>query len=416
MIKRKTALANQRKTDVVTNRRDELQIGGYGEGYLLHRSQQIVEDKSKVTDIFSPEAEKSIPRFDNSELTIGKVLGRGGFCAVSEVVKVELHGVPRAQPMRGRHRQDEHHIYNIVQDRHFMAQHYIRKGRDYRYAIKQLKSDVTKDAQTFINGIVDLAIEARFLSVIRHPNIIKMRAVSSCTPFSRDYYVVLDRLYDILTRRLSAWKKKTPGRMSANKKKIAFWVERITVAHDIASALNYLHNLRIVYRDLKPDNIGFDVRGDVKLFDFGLSRELPRRMLANGTYHMTGDTGSPRYMAPEVALERDYNEKADVYSFGILLWQICSTDIPFDKFTTSLFRTKVVEKGYRPKLDPKWPSGIQTLLNCCWQVDIPHRPSMRQVVGELQHELASKTDENNFDPLDISSRSAKSARALQLNN
>lgn len=55
----------------------------------------------------------------------------------------------------------------------------------------------------------------------------------------------------------------------------------------------------IIYRDLKPDNIGFDVRGDVKLFDFGLSRELPERKLDDGTYHMTGDTGSPRYMAPE---------------------------------------------------------------------------------------------------------------------
>jgi len=281
-----------------TQQRGELTIDGYGEGYLLQRSKQIVEEKSRHTDIFSIEADQCIPRFDNSELTLGKMLGRGGFCAVSEVIKVELRGVPR--PSRpGRGQQDEHHIYNVVQDRQFMAHHYIRRGKDYRYAIKKLKPDVTKDAQTFINGIVDLAIEARFLAVIRHPNIIKMRAVSSSTPFSRNYYVVLDRLYDILTRRLTTWKKKMPGRMTAQKKKVIFWVERITVAHDIASAINYLHNLRIIYRDLKPDNIGFDVRGDVKLFDFGLSRELPRQTLADGTYNMTGDTGSPRYMAPE---------------------------------------------------------------------------------------------------------------------
>lgn len=54
-----------------------------------------------------------------------------------------------------------------------------------------------------------------------------------------------------------------------------------------------------MYRDLKPDNIGFDVRGDLKLFDFGLSRQLPPQRLTDGTYRMTGDTGSPRYMAPE---------------------------------------------------------------------------------------------------------------------
>ena len=56
----------------------------------------------------------------------------------------------------------------------------------------------------------------------------------------------------------------------------------------------------IVYRDVKPDNIGFDVRGDVKIFDFGLAKEINRsKVLGDGTYQMTGDTGSPRYMAPE---------------------------------------------------------------------------------------------------------------------
>ena len=53
----------------------------------------------------------------------------------------------------------------------------------------------------------------------------------------------------------------------------------------------------IVYRDLKPDNIGFDVRGDVKIFDFGLAKEFnPANVLDDGTYKLTGDTGSPRYM------------------------------------------------------------------------------------------------------------------------
>jgi serine/threonine protein kinase len=56
----------------------------------------------------------------------------------------------------------------------------------------------------------------------------------------------------------------------------------------------------IIYRDLKPDNVGFDVRGDVKIFDFGLAKEIdPRQMDAEGTYKLTADTGSLRYMAPE---------------------------------------------------------------------------------------------------------------------
>jgi hypothetical protein len=71
----------------------------------------------------------------------------------------------------------------------------IRKGKDPRYAIKQLSDDIVlQDPHNYINGLMDLAIEARFLAVIRHPNIIKMRAVGVGTPYSRDFFIMLDRL------------------------------------------------------------------------------------------------------------------------------------------------------------------------------------------------------------------------------
>jgi len=87
------------------------------------------------------------------------------------------------------------------------------------------------------------------------------------------------------------------------------------LAFQISAAISYLHSNGIIFRDLKPANVGFDVRGDVRIFDFGLARIMP----ANGdpytdTFDMSG-AGSPRYMAPECLIGQPYNLKVDVYSF-----------------------------------------------------------------------------------------------------
>lgn len=166
---------------------------------------------------------------------------------MSQINKVTLKDGTASTKTRER---DEDDIAHLVQDREFMSKYCLRDGKDPRYAIKQLSDDmVLKDPHTFVNGIIDLAIEAKFLAVIRHPNIIKMRAMSVGTPYSRDFFVVLDRLYDIMTVRLVTWKKRKPGGFKKlmdpkGKKATAFWLERITVAHDLAAALKYLHSLK----------------------------------------------------------------------------------------------------------------------------------------------------------------------------
>lgn len=104
----------------------------------------------------------------DTELTLGRVLGRGGFCVVSEVTKIALKKQDD-QTNSTRKSDDEHFIHNLVQDRAFMAGHYIRQGKDCRYAIKKVQDSCRKEPQIFINAVVDLAVEARFLAVIRHP-------------------------------------------------------------------------------------------------------------------------------------------------------------------------------------------------------------------------------------------------------
>lgn len=402
-------------------------IGHYTESHLLKRSAEIVAKKGSENTIFDEDADKRIPKFKTSELTIGRVLGRGGFCVVSEITKVTLRDSSRqASTKSGKQKrrssnnledleEEEYQITNIVQDRKFMEQHCIRGGKDARYAIKKLSDDCMKDPSLFVNGIVDLAIEARFLAVIRHPNIIKMRAVEIGPPSSKEFFVVLDRLYDIMSQRVKTWKKRQPSRFldRKGKKREALWLERVTVGHDLACALKYMHSLNVIYRDLKPDNIGFDVRGDVKIFDFGLAKQLnPDKRDKNDCYKLTGDTGSPRYMAPEVALFNPYNLTVDCYSFGILFYQILAMETPFEHYNMSMFKKSVILGGVRPKPNPKWPEGISTLLRKCWHVKISERPSMEDIVSEIRREITRHTDDEVHELLDASRKSEMSMHHL----
>ena len=177
---------------------------------------------------------------------------------MTEVTKITLHdnGSSRKDSSGVNKLDDEHRIHDIVQDREFMSSHCIRQGKDYRYAVKQIQDSVRSSADTYVNALVDLALEARFLSVVRHPNIIKMRAMNNGSIYEPTFFVVLDRLYDILSKRLAAWKKRLGNKMAKlmdrnGKKKLAFWLERLTFAYDLACALKYLHDLGVLYRDLK---------------------------------------------------------------------------------------------------------------------------------------------------------------------
>ena len=231
-------------------------IGEFSEAHLLKTAKNAVAEKTKNSTILDKEAEDRIPKFKMSELNLGKVLGRGGFCVVNEITKITLadngeDGKKSGDGNSIHQLDDEHHIYNIVQDRKFMSSHCIRSGRDYRYALKILQESSHKDPQTFVSGVVDLAIESRFLSVVRHPNIIKMRAMADMEDAfaSSKFFVVLDRLYDILTVRVVKWKKSQVKGMKKlfdrkGKKALAFWVERLTVAYDLACALKYMHDLQ----------------------------------------------------------------------------------------------------------------------------------------------------------------------------
>jgi serine/threonine protein kinase len=122
----------------------------------------------------------------------------------------------------------------------------------------------------------------------------------------------------------------------------------------------------------------------VKLFDFGLMTCVKRSSNPCDTFVMTGCTGSLRYMAPEVALRKAYNEKVDIYSFGIILWQMVTGSLPFKGVSKAEYMAEVVGAGKRPKLSKDMPLELTSLMSKCWDEDHARRPTGKQIVEMLE--------------------------------
>lgn len=163
--------------------------------------------------------------------------------------------------------------------------------------------------------------------------------------------------------------------------------ERLDVAQQLADAIAYLHSQNVLHRDLKPDNIGFDINGDLKVFDFDIARVCPtneetgfsRRFDEDQTFLMTQKVGSPRYMSPECARREPYNLKADVYSYAVLAHQILTLQKPYDDVTDDDHDELVFVKGIRPFIPVALPNNTKELLHCAWSHTISERPNMETV-------------------------------------
>ncbi|KAL3827487.1 hypothetical protein ACHAXA_003756 [Cyclostephanos tholiformis] len=313
-------------------------------------------------------------------------------------------------------------------------------------ALKCLRPSVRAQTRKFIIGAEDLAHETAILACLDHPNIIQLHGrAEGCfsTAFQigssgrgdhgeeeeggkrkkhisiEGYFIILDRLVDTLTDRIVEWRDEcraiafatiphppspppqavsingsvpparaavvTPDADSTLRERLC---ERLKVAYSIADALEYLHSHHIVFRDLKPANVGFDCNDCVKVFDFGFATSIAPLLSRpyNGYGPLTETCGTRRYMAPEVALKLGYGSEVDVYSFGMLLWEVCALEKPFESIlSVDEFHDIVTLYGKRPSLhiDPLWPSSLKALMSRCWSTDPLDRPTMAEVKSRL---------------------------------
>jgi serine/threonine protein kinase len=170
------------------------------------------------------------------------------------------------------------------------------------------------------------------------------------------------------------------------------WTQQLQMCTDVASAMVYLHSFKpqIIHRDLKSFNlllVNKVVRGTVphvKVSDFGVARMKEHAQAEWGS--MTAAAGTCHWMAPEVFEGTKYDEKADVYSFGMLLFEIICREVPFEDQHVAEVARKIM-RGERPDLDavpPDCPGRLQNLMINCWDHDPTLRPSSSAVLALLR--------------------------------
>lgn len=277
----------------------------------------------------------------------------------------------------------------------------ITKRNGYsRYAVKRIRDDLLDNPQWKIEAVSDLACEAKFLQSLKHPNIVRMRGTMGehGTP---DFGLILDCLKEILSDKLVVWKKSLQkakgtfgliGRNVPQQRKL--FSEQLLAVYDIARGLKFLHSKKIIYRDLKPENIGFSVRGEVRIFDFGVAKELKAQDLIDPPfgYNATGLTGTRRYMAPEVLLSAPYGPPADVFSFTILAWQMLSLKRPFPSLDNEEHTKHVAIQGKRPSLLSCFSNLLRDILTQGWAQDPMLRPSFQDICSTLKVEIVKTSD------------------------
>jgi len=265
-----------------------------------------------------------IPEIPHNALKLGQELGRGSFGTVYQ----------------GTYRYDDVAIKQLI--------------------LGKLNQDTLEEFQN----------ESKIMWNARSPHIVQLFGTCSSSP---PYCLVMElmkggNLYDFLQR---------------NKNKALPWSLRISLATDVAKGVLALHENRIVHRDLKSLNVLLDENTKAKLTDFGLSKI--KTQTASTTKNESA--GTLAWMAPELLQRKaTHTQKSDMYSYGMVVWEISSCDTPFKDVSNQTLLMQLVKGGEREDIPEGTPLAVEKLIKGCWEGKGEARPDAKTAVETLLEE------------------------------
>ena len=338
---------------------------------LLEHATACARDFDGNFEMDSEEKDTAVPQFHPDEVVLDETsMKLSGFFTEYELAEISM---------------EEHG----TETKHQFASH----SNSGFYSVKFL-ADFIVDSDHATNAITEMILETKILmSIAPHPNLCRIYGVTDQgmesflhAGLSR-YFFITDLVSETFEERMDYWREqiRCKGKDSA-------LTQRLGVALEVASALVYLHDRKLVFY-IRPDKVGFDKQyGRVKLFNFGESRQHGMRSHPR-TVTQSDDIRKLAFTAPEVICKAPAFLGSDVYGFGIMLWEMMSLERAFEGLDRAMHFEEVVKSNQRSlDLDEIWGEGICQLLQNSLH---PHkRPTMQKVHSVLETEIRYQQSEN----------------------
>ena len=245
----------------------------------------------------------------------------------------------------------------------------VYKAMDHKLnrfvAVKVLKPEFREDA-TFVKKFRS---EAQAAAGLTHPNIVNVFDVGDDEGV---YYIVMELIEGITLKEYISKK----GKLSVK--------EATSIAIQVSMGLEAAHSHGIVHRDVKPQNIIISTDGKVKVTDFGIARAASSNTISSNVM------GSVHYSSPEQVRGGYSDEKSDIYSLGITLYEMVTGRVPFDGDTTVAIAIKHLQEEMVPPsvYSPDLPYSLEQIIMKCTQKSVDRRYNkMEDVIEDLKHSL-----------------------------